>query len=52
MITLIVLTGITVVAIIATLVTTFRDGYRSTPDQVWTHQPTGADAHRQLARLA
>ncbi len=52
MITLIVLAGIAVVAIIATLVTTFRDGYRSTPDQVWTNQPTSADVHRQLARLA
>jgi hypothetical protein len=31
MITLIVLAGITVVAIVATLVTTFRDGYRSMP---------------------
>jgi hypothetical protein len=31
MITLIVLAGISVVAIIATFVTTFRDGYRSVP---------------------
>jgi len=52
MITLIVLLGITVVAIVATIVTTFRDGYRSTPEQVWTAQPTSADTHRQLSRLA
>jgi hypothetical protein len=31
MITLIIIAGIAVVAIIATIVTTFRDGYRSTP---------------------
>ncbi len=52
MITLIVLAGITVVAIIATIVTTFRDGYRSTPEQVWTDRPSSTDSHRQLARLA
>jgi hypothetical protein len=52
MITLIVLAGFTVVAIIATLVTTFRDGYRSMPEQVWTDRVTSVDSPRHVARLA
>jgi len=51
MITLIVLAGVSVVAIIATIVTTFRDGYRSLPEQVWNDRSPSTD-HRQLARLA
>lgn len=51
MITLLVLIGITVAAVIAALVTSFRDGYRQVPAHVWVERPAEPSA-AHVSRIA